>query len=120
MIGAALKAELETKLSARIVAASELSVGFGLVGLRIELADGRRFAVKARRDRGGASLETEAFMLSELERLSDLRVPHVHYADDDLLAMGFIETDGTGITDSVERHAGELIARLHGVKREQF
>ena len=59
-------------------------------------------------------------MLGELARLSELPVPHVHYADADLLVMDFIETDGGGITESVERHAGELIAKLHATRREQF
>lgn len=122
MIGGALEAEIETKLDARIVEASALPVGFGLAGLRIGLADGRRLAVKARQypEQGRASLALEAFMLGELERLSDLPVPHVHYADDDLLIMDFIETDGGGITDSAERHAGELIAALHATPRPAF
>ena len=34
--------------------------------------------------------------------------------------MDFIENDGGGITPSVERHAGELIAALHATKRERF
>src|SRR6266508_6866771 len=59
-------------------------------------------------------------MLGELARLSELPVPYVHYADADLLVMDFIENDGEGITTSVERHAGELIARLHATPREQF
>jgi fructosamine-3-kinase len=122
MIGGALKAEIEAKLGARIAEASAHPVGFGQIGLQIRLADGTRLAVKARQDgeSGRASHALEAFMLRELERLSELPVPHVHYADDDLLVMDFIETDGSGITAGAERHAGELIARLHSDKRERF
>ena len=118
----ALKDKLEAALGSFIVETRHLPVGFGLTGLDVRLADGRRLAVKARRvDEGReASLELEAFMLGELARLSELPVPQVHYADDSLLVMDFIETDGGGITPGVERHAGELIAALHATRREAF
>jgi fructosamine-3-kinase len=93
-----------------------------LAGLIVRLADGRRLAVKALEGSSScaASLELEAYMLRELERLSELPVPHVHYADDRLLVMDYVAHDGSGITPSVERHAGELIATLHAVKRDHF
>ncbi|HTP36734.1 MAG TPA: hypothetical protein VMI76_00015 [Methyloceanibacter sp.] len=59
-------------------------------------------------------------MLGELARLSGLPVPHVHYAAGDLLVMDYIDNDGGEISESVERHAGELIARLHATPRERF
>jgi fructosamine-3-kinase len=119
---ATLKQKLEAALGARVVETGKLPVGFGLTGLKVRLADGRRLAVKAREAGGGraASLELEAYMLRELARLSELPVPHVHYADDALLVMDYIAHDGSGITPSVERHAGELIAGLHAVPRERF
>jgi fructosamine-3-kinase len=122
MIGSALKARLEQALGSRVVDMSSLPVGFGLVGLAVRLADGRRLAVKARTSAGTGkpSLELEAFMLGELARLSDLPVPRVHHAEPDLLVMDFIDNDGGAITPSVERHAAELIAALHTVKRERF
>ncbi len=122
MLDNALRAELEAKLGSAMVETSPLPVGFGLMGLRIALADGRRLAVKARQtgESRGATLELEAYMLGELAQLSELPVPRVHYADPDLLVMDFIESDSGGITKSVERHAGELIAKLHATKRERF
>jgi fructosamine-3-kinase len=118
----ALKTRLETVLGSAVVESGSLPVGFGLTGLDIALADGRRLAVKARAGGRGdkPSLELEAYMLGELSRLSDLPVPRVHHAEPDLLVMDFIESDGSGITPGVERHAGELIAALHAVKRERF
>jgi fructosamine-3-kinase len=123
----ALKQKIEKALATRIVEARGMPVGFGLTGLEVRLADGRRVAVKARAssDPQGselrrASLEIEAFMLGELRRLSDRPVPSVHYADADLLVMDFIETDGSGITASVERHAGALIGQLHATPRPHF
>jgi len=118
----ALKDKLEAALGSPVVEAGSLPVGFGLTGLTLKLADGRRLAVKARQGVGSGkpSLELEAYMLGELARLSDLPVPLVHHAEPDLLVMDFIAHDGGGITRSVERHAGELIARLHATKREGF
>jgi fructosamine-3-kinase len=122
MIGGALKMRLENVLGSAVVEAGSLPVGFGLTGLTLKLADGRRLAVKARQGVGSGkpSLELEAYMLGELARLSDLPVPLVHHAEPDLLVMDFIAHDGGGITRSVERHAGELIANLHATRREGF
>jgi len=121
MIGE-LKMRLEDVLGSPVVEASPLPVGFGLVGRDVRLADGRRLAVKAHLGNHGrtSSLELEAYMLGELARHSGLPVPHVHYADAFLLVMDFIAHDGGGITPSVERHAGELIANLHATRREGF
>jgi len=118
----ALKTRLAEVLGSSVVEARPLPVGFGLAGSDVRLADGRRLAVKARQGSQGrdSSLELEAYMLAELARHSELPVPHVHYADPGLIVMDFIENDGGGITPSVERHAGELIAKLHAVKREWF
>jgi fructosamine-3-kinase len=117
-----LKDKLETALGSRVVETRHLGVGFRLTGLEVRLADGRHLAVKAREAGSGdrAPLDLEAYMLNELVRLSELPVPHVHYADADLLVMDFIDSDGGGITPNVERHAAELIAKLHAAKRERF
>jgi len=117
-----LRMRIEQALGSRVVETGRLAVGFGLTGLELRLADGRHVAVKARQTRSGdrTGLELEAYMLGEFARLSELPVPRVHYADSDLLVMDFIENDGGGITASVERHAGELIARLHATRRERF
>ncbi|MEZ5875888.1 MAG: hypothetical protein R3D30_14085 [Hyphomicrobiales bacterium] len=72
----------------------------------MRLEDGRHLAVKAR-ERGRAQPRTRRLMLSELERLSALPVPHVHHAAPDLLVIDFIDNDGGPITAHVERHAAE-------------
>ena len=98
-----LKTRLQQALGSRVVEASALPMGFGLTGLAITLADGRRLAVKAdKADHGETDgLELEAFMLGELARLSELPVPRVHHAARDLLVMDYIENDGGGISKSV-------------------
>lgn len=120
MVGEALTARLETALGSAVVEARSLPVGFGLTGLEITLADGRRLAVKARANAGSPSLDLEGYMLGELHRRSDLPVPQVHHAEPDLLVMDFIDNDGGAITPSVERHAAELVAALHAPRREEF
>lgn len=116
-----LNARLETALGSSVVETGPLPVGFGLAGLTVRLADGRRLAVKARLAGGdaGPDLQLEGYMLGELSRLSDLPVPHVHIAAPDLLVMDFIDNDGGAITEDVERHAAGLIARLHGKPQKQ-
>ncbi len=111
---------LEKALGGSVAGASAMPVGFGLVGQKIVLADGRVLAVKARRGDSRADLRLEAYMLGELARHSELPVPRVHLAEADLLVMDFIENDGGPITPQVERHAAELIAALHAVPREAF
>ena len=116
----AVKDRLEAALGVRVIALAPMPVGFGLSGYKADLADGRRLAVKAREETSRADLSLEAYMLGELARHSTLPVPAVHLALPDLLAMDFIETDGGGITQAVERHAAELIAALHATPRPFF
>jgi hypothetical protein len=115
-----LTKRLEKALGARVMSLASMPVGFGLQGLKVDFADGRRLAVKLREGSAHADLSLEAYMLGELARHSDLPVPAVHLSEPDLLAMDFIETDGGGITARVERHAAELIAALHATPRPRF
>jgi fructosamine-3-kinase len=116
----AMRDRLEKALGARVAATATLPVGFGLTGLKVTLADGRVLAAKARESAARADLRLEAYMLDELARQSDLPVPRVHVAEADLLVMDFVDNDGGAITPSVERHAAELIARLHATPCPHF
>ncbi len=112
--------QLETALGASVTALAPMPVGFGLTGFKVELADGRRLAVKVRQASARVDLRLEGYMLGELASHSTLPVPAVHLCEPDLLVMDFIETDGGGITPQVEHHAAELIAALHAVPRPSF
>jgi fructosamine-3-kinase len=114
-----VKERLETALGATVTGLAPMPVGFGLIGFKVDLADGLRLAVKTRQS-ARVDLRLEGYMLGELARLSTLPVPAVHLSEPDLLVMDFIETDGRGITPQVERHAAELIAALHAVPRPTF
>lgn len=116
-----LRRRLESALGAHVTQIRPMSVGFGLDGASATLSDGRRVALKARRSAGErGDLCLEAYMLRELGRLTALPVPAVHVAEPDLLVMDFIETDGSGIDPSAERHAAELLAALHTTPQAGF
>lgn len=79
------------------------------------LEDGRRVALKAGTD--NAALDLEAWMLEVLR--PHLPVPRVLHASPSLLVMEFVEGTST-FDDAAERHAAELLARLHTVRGERF
>lgn len=120
MSPSALTDRLSRALGSRVTASRPLPVGFGLRGLTVDLADGRRLAVKARQESSSADLSVEGTMLNDLRRMSELPVPVVHIAAPDLLVMDYIESDGGAITPPVERHAAALIAALHATTRPHF
>ena len=89
----------------------------GMIGTvhKVVLEDGTRLVAK----RSDNALSTEAMMLRYLAEYSDLPVPEVVYADDDLLVLEFIE--GSSHFDAAaERHAAELLADLHRVTAAQY
>jgi fructosamine-3-kinase len=94
-------------------------MGGGCVGdvRRVDLADGGTLVAKL--GGAGSGLALEGFMLRYLGEHSALPVPEVLHADDSLLLMSWIETDG-GITASAQTHAGELLAALHDVAADAF
>lgn len=84
---------------------------------RVDLADGRELVAKA--GHAGGGLAIEGYMLRRLAELSELPVPAVLHADDTLLLMDYIEAGGR-LDDGAQRHAAELLAALHEVRREAF
>ncbi len=113
--------QLETRIAeiagARPIAGVRL--GGGCIGdvRRIDLADGRRLVGKL----GGpdSGLETEGFMLRYLAEHSDLPVPAVLHADDELLLMEYLAADGR-LDDDAQIHAADLVAALHGITGPAF
>jgi fructosamine-3-kinase len=81
-----------------------------------ELENGERVVVKV--GQAGSRLDLEGFMLGYLGE-HGLPVPDVLAAEDDLLVMGFVDSDGQ-LTGSVERHAAELLADLHDQSEPGF
>ncbi len=83
---------------------------------KVEL-DGGAACVAKIAPEGGLSLEAE--MLAYLARESELPVPALLHAADDLLLMDYIETSG-GLDAGAEAHAAELLAALHGKTAPAF
>jgi fructosamine-3-kinase len=81
---------------------------------RVDLDDGRTVVAKT----GETPLAVEATMLDHLAD-SDLPVPAVLYATDDLLVMEYVENDGR-FTASVARDAADHLAALHDVDGDAF
>ncbi|MFT4892154.1 MAG: fructosamine-3-kinase [Halobacteriales archaeon] len=106
----ALEERVERALGTPVSAVE--SLGGGMIGdaYRVDLADGRRRVAKV----GDTPLTVEDFMLRYLAEHSDLPVPTVHHASDDLLVLEYVE--GTSeITPAVERDLADHLARLHDV-----
>lgn len=107
---------IEAELGARPTASAPLAGGCIAEVLRVDLADGSRVVAKLAPEGG---LAIEAIMLAHLGRESELPVPRVLLADDDLLVMDYIESAGA-LNAEAEAHAAELLAALHGVERPAF
>ena len=67
----------------------------------------------------GANLELEGFMIQYLRNFGGLPVPDIIFAADDLLLMTLVKNAG-GLTGATQKHAAELLAKLHSVTASQF
>jgi fructosamine-3-kinase len=83
---------------------------------KVELAGGGALVAKLA---PGGGLAEEGRMLADLARLSDLPVPAVMFAADDLLLLDYVESGGR-LDGAAERHAAELLAALHGITGPAF
>ncbi len=112
-------ARVEAQFGVRVGAAERLGGGQIAAVWRLALADGRTVVAKS-----GRGLALEARMLRDLKALTQVPVPEVHLADDDLLVMDFIAHnvvahDG-GLSASAEAHLGEIVADLHAIEGAAF
>ncbi len=112
-----LEDRLEDILGQRPAAVQPLTGGCISTVWRADTLAGTSVAVKEAAP--GASLETEAWMLSYLRTHSALPVPQVLYGDATLLVMEYFENSGR-LDDRSEVHAADLIAALHGNTADAF
>ncbi len=94
-----------------------LSTGNNAVLYKAGLADGRAMVIKQAGP--GGHLDIEGYMLRLLAQRSDLPVPAVYLADDDLLVMDYLEARGR-LDAPAQRHAADLIADLHSRTGETY
>lgn len=64
-------------------------------------------------------LASESRMLADLAA-SGAPVPGVHYGDDQLVVMDYVETDGAGLSDEGGRALAETLAVLHANSAAEF
>jgi fructosamine-3-kinase len=109
---------VEAHLGERLKSARPL--GGGCIGevYRVELEDGTPLVAKVDR-KSESHLEREAYMLRYLREKSDLPVPKVYHGSESLLLMAFVEGDSR-FSEGAERHAAELLARLHEVTWDSY
>lgn len=111
----ALRRQLTACVGSAPVSFRSLGGGWASVQ-RVSFADGRNLVIKAS-GKGGLALEGQ--MLIYLAENSALPVPKVHFSDDTLLVMDWLEGQG-GIGPAAEAHAAELIADLHTRTQDHF
>lgn len=89
----------------------------GMIGTvyRVTLADGRTLVAKV----GETPLSVEGAMLDYLADESDLPVPEVYHASDELLVIEYVDGESR-ITPAVERDAADHLAALHDVRADAF
>jgi len=109
-----LEARIEDALDATVETTEPLDGGMIGSVYRVSLADGRQRVAKV----SDVALTIEAFMLRYLDDWSDLPVPAVYYASEDLLVLEYVE--GTSeITPAVERDLADHLANLHDVSADR-
>ena len=110
-----MDAELRCRVTAatghEVMSAAPLSGGCIGAVYRLALANGEHVVAKV--GAPGGDLALEGWMLDFLSRNSDLPVPAVYLADDDLLVMAYLPADGR-LDGAAQAHAAELLAALHG------
>jgi fructosamine-3-kinase len=101
--------------------ASAARVGGGCIndGWRVELASGRRLFVKTRPEVAPGEYAAEAEGLRWLAEPGTVRVPSVHAARDDMLALEWID-EGGGLDASGAEAFGRGLAELHAAGAESF
>ena len=110
----ALAATVAAAAGSAPIAAAPLAGGCVGEVLKLTLADGRALVAKL-----GPGLAPEGFMLGWLAEHTELPVPRLLLADDDLLLMEYIEA-GDPLDPAAERHAADLLAALHGHTADCF
>ncbi len=106
---------VDTWAGCTITAVAELDGGEVGTVHRVDLADGRRVAVKT----ASTDLRLEARMLRYLATEGGLLVPDVLHADSDVLVLEYVDGTST-VTPAVERDLADRLAALHDTGAAAF
>ncbi len=105
---------LEAVLGRRPDRLTRIAGGHGATIWRIDLGRERLIAKAA-----PAHLSSESRMLADLAA-AGAPVPKVHYGDDRLVVMDYVETDALGLSDDGARALAETLAALHANTAAEF
>jgi fructosamine-3-kinase len=115
MITATIQSEIEKNMKARIHSITPLSAANNAQIYRLMLDGGRNYVAKVA-ERG---LDTEAWMLAYLKQKSQLPVPAVHYSNEHVIVMDFVESS-YGLEDPGQTGAAEMLAQLHAITADSY
>ncbi len=101
-----------------------IPTGFGVTGYKARLDNGQLVAIKCNLDQETETFTTEARMLNDLHQ-HGWPVPEVLLSDQHLIAMQWIGTDQTslsqtGLTQKNEFESGVQLAELHKLKQQDY
>lgn len=114
MTADSLADHIEAALGRRPDSLSRLAGGHGASVWRLEVGRDTLIAKAA-----PSHLASESRMLADLAA-AGAPVPRVHYGDDRLVVMDYIETDGAGLSDEGARALAETLAALHANTAPEF
>ena len=106
---------LAAVLGSGVMSCERLGGGSIAAVWRATLADGRRVVVKC-----GSGLALEAWMLQWLARETAAPVPEVLHAEDDLLAMAYVDAEPGVDGPDAECHLAAIVAALHAKRAARF
>jgi fructosamine-3-kinase len=115
MITPALQAEIERELKKRVISIAPLSAANNAQIYRLSCEKGGVYVAKV----AEKGLDVEAWMLGYLKEKSKLPLPLVHYSNEHVIIMQYIEShyslDGQG-----HRDAAEHLAALHQIRADTY
>jgi len=115
-----ISSAIEQIIDEHVVSLSALSGGCVGDVYKVTFAKREPLVAKAAKaGQTGSGLKLEGMMLQYLARHSPLPVPTVLHADDTLLLMTLLPSDG-GLNAAAQSHAADLLAALHNVSADKF
>ena len=112
-----LREKIQTIIGAEISAISHLSGG--MISEVIKVSFKNHFPLVAKLSDKSLDLSIEGFMLNYLKSHSDLPIPSVIHAEQQLLLIEYIESS-TGITQQSQKQLGELLGALHQITNTRY
>jgi fructosamine-3-kinase len=114
MIIESTRQEIEKALGKRISTIAPLSAANNAQIYRLDCQD-RSYVAKV----GEKNLDLEAWMIAYLKSHSKLPVPNVHYSNEHVILMDFVDTQNS-LDASCQKDAATQLAALHGVRADSY